>query len=176
MSSTEVGIQRGWLRARFHRDTLEEKKLVQEAAWLQKWKNVISQKEQEARFAKLLPKFKTRGAAEIGYYYSIVGVDDTRILFIDRDKETGKGERRAVVIEEDKVYYLETDYRERSVQKDPHFWVQAPSTVEKTIELNNFKHFKSVPAFDSRKDPVRWMGHYPNAEEVLKVVNELKCA
>lgn len=138
----------------------------------QKWKDLIRRKDAEAYHKMLPPRFTTAIASTPEGDYLTISLDaDVSIVFRDRDPNTGKGWRRAVMINGNReVFCLETIQIEGVEERDPHSWrvITDPKERKRALDVE-YGRLNSSPLFKPNGS-YEWRGRNPNRSDIIQVV------
>ncbi len=143
---------------------------------LEQWTDLIDRREMDAIRLKTATRYTyaLEGSTFADYYTLSYKIDGPKILFIDKDRENGQGERSAVVLTDNKVYYLETvNTLDSSINRRPHQWKVIDDLEMRKGKLRErYESFKKVPLHNGER--CAWRGFYPNREEVLECIPLLR--
>ncbi len=133
------------------------------------WEKLIEDKKQEAgdlplRFTFMYPMAEDRS------YYTLAEDNDTKLVFMDINRDQNTGVRQCVVLHDAAVTLLATVKPVGWDVRDKHRWqVVSDSTLRRIHIESIYDSLKNAPVFDPWGQ-LSWKGLYPDTTEVLKIL------
>lgn len=138
----------------------------------ERWGTLIDQRKYEAEFNGLPGRFTyAREPERNSYYFTLTSSNGISVLFVERNRDVGRGKRSAVLYTPGHLHLLETvNPVDPRGEVDPNVWRVVGDSKMKAEKLKKiYADFKDMPIYTGAYS---WKGRYPNRDEVLEAFFE----